>query len=394
MGLRSANIKPMIISKKQLEENEGKTLAPYAVLSKKSKGRKYADHDDKQRLPFQKDRDRVIHCRAFRRLKDKTQVFVAHHGDHYRNRLSHSLEVAQISKGIARSLGLNEDLAEVIALAHDLGHTPFGHAGEFALHEVLSAYGLEFEHNEQSRRTVEEIEHVYPDFIGLNLSLEVINGLQKHQTSWDNPKKNEAVRPSLEAQVVNMGDEIAYQNHDVDDGLRAGIFEEADLQELTLWQMAAELTDKLYGPIEDAKIRWSRVISKMVGIMITDVCVETDARLAKYEIKTLEDVYACDKSLVGFSPDLTDANRQLKEFLLARFYNHPDTVAPMQKGQETVKRLFKHFMESPLDLPRLLAEKAEQLEESARAELLRDYLAGMTDRFAELAAERLELFSR
>lgn len=377
----------MILSKKQLEDNEEKVLAPYAVHSRNSKGRKHPDHDDKQRLPFQKDRDRIIHCRAFRRLKDKTQVFVAHHGDHYRNRLSHSLEVAQVSKGIARSLGLNEDLAEVIALAHDLGHTPFGHAGEFALHEALTAYGLEFEHNEQSRRTVEEIERIYPDFAGLNLSIEVIEGLQKHQTSWDNPKKNAAIRPSLEAQVVNMGDEIAYQNHDVDDGLRAGIFTEEDLQKLALWQMAAELTGKLYGNIEDAKIRWSRVISKMVGIMITDVCVETNERLEKNGVKNLENVYAASKSLVGFSPELEAANRELKEFLLARFYNHPDTVAPMQKGQETIKRLFAHYMEHPDDLPRFAAG-------AERAAALRDYLAGMTDRFAELAAERLELFSR
>lgn len=382
----------MILSKKQLEDNEKRVLAPYAVLSQNTRGRRHPDHDDKQRLPFQKDRDRIIHCRAFRRLKDKTQVFVAHHGDHYRNRLSHSLEVAQISKGIARSLGLNEDLAEVIALAHDLGHTPFGHAGEFALHEALSEYGLEFEHNEQSRRTVEEIEHIYPNFMGLNLSIEVIEGLQKHQTSWDNPKKNAAVKPSLEAQVVNMGDEIAYQNHDVDDGLRAGIFMEEDLQKLALWQMAYELTEKLYGPIEDAKIRWSRVISKMVGIMITDVCVETNERIEKNGVITLEDVYACDKSLVDFSPELKDANRQLKEFLLGNFYNHPDTVAPMQKGQETVKKLFKHFMENPQDLPRLLAEKVQSLEGAERANLLRDYLAGMTDRFAELAAERFGLF--
>ena len=345
----------MILLKTQLEINEMKVLAPYAVH--RSKGRKHQDHDDQQRLPFQKDRDRIIHSRAFRRLKDKTQVFVAHHGDHVRNRLTHSLEVAQISKGIARSLGLNEDLAESIALAHDLGHPPFGHAGEFALHEVLTEYGFEFEHNDQSVRTVEELEKVYPNFVGLNLSIEVIEGMMKHHTSWDNPKHAGAVRPSLEAQVVNMGDEIAYQNHDVDDGLRSGIFTEEDLAELALWKMAAELTAKQYGEIEDAKIRWARTISKMIGIMITDILVETSERLAEKKIKTLDDVYACSDSLVGFSVELKEANRALKEFLMARFYNNPDIVAQMKKGQDIIKRLCKHYIEKPEDLPRLQAEK-------------------------------------
>ncbi len=377
----------MILSKTQLEINEMKVLAPYAVH--KSKGRKHPDHDDQQRLPFQKDRDRIIHSRAFRRLKDKTQVFVAHHGDHVRNRLTHSLEVAQISKGIARSLGLNEDLAESIALAHDLGHPPFGHAGEFALHEVLTEYGFEFEHNDQSVRTVEELEKVYPNFVGLNLSIEVIEGMMKHHTSWDNPKHAGAVRPSLEAQVVNMGDEIAYQNHDVDDGLRSGIFTEEDLAELALWKMAAELTEKQYGVIEDAKIRWARTISKMIGIMVTDILVETSERLAEKKITTLADVYACGESLVGFSVELKEANRALKEFLMARFYNNPDIVAPMQKGQDIIKRLFKHYMEKPEDLPRLQAEKSQALAEKERVLFLRDYLAGMTDRFAELASELL-----
>ncbi len=380
----------MILSKTQLEINEMKVLAPYAVHNKDSRGRKHPDHDDNQRLPFQKDRDRIIHSRAFRRLKDKTQVFVAHHGDHYRNRLTHSLEVAQVSKGIARSLGLNEDLAESIALAHDLGHPPFGHAGEFALHEALSEYGFEFEHNDQSRRTVEELEKVYPNFVGLNLSIEVIEGLMKHQTSWDNPKHARAIRPSLEAQVVNMGDEIAYQNHDVDDGLRAGIFTEEDLNELALWKMAAELTEKQYGEIEDAKIRWARTISKMIGIMITDILVETSDRLERNKIKTLEDVYKCAESLVGFSDELREANRALKEFLMARFYNNPDIVAPMAKGQGIIKKLFSHYMEKPEDLPRIPGEKAQALELKERALFLRDYLAGMTDRFAELACELLE----
>lgn len=379
----------MILSRQQLEENEAKVLMPYAVLSKFSRGRKHKDHDDGQRLCFQKDRDRIIHSRAFRRLKDKTQVFVAHYGDHFRNRLSHSLEVAQISKGLARSLGLNEDLSESIALAHDLGHTPFGHAGEFALNELLHKYGLGFEHNEQSRRTVEEIENVYPGFRGLNLSVEVIEGLMKHQTSWDNPEKVDAVKPSLEAQIVNFGDEIAYQNHDVDDGLRSGMFNEEELEQLALWNMASEFTENQYGKIEEPKIRFARKISKMIGIMIADIAVETTERLKKSEIKTLQDVYKCDQKLVGFSEEMSKANKELKEFLLLRFYNHTDIVSSMQKGQEIIKKLFAYYMKNPDGLPKILADKSLALEEKGRSELVRDYLAGMTDRFAELTAESL-----
>lgn len=380
----------MILSRQELEDREEKMLMPYAVLSKYSRGRKHEEFDDKQRLAFQKDRDRIIHSRAFRRLKDKTQVFVASHGDHYRNRLTHSMEVSQVSRDIARTLGLNEDLAESIALAHDLGHPPFGHSGEFALSECMQEFELHFEHNEQSRRIVEELENIYPDYKGLNLSLEVIEGMMKHQTFWDNPKNESAIRPSLEAQIVNLADEIAYQNHDVDDGLRSGMFTEEDLNELALWQMATELIEKQFGPIEDPKIRFSRKISKMVGIMIADISVESTERLEENKIKTLEDVYNCENKLICFSREMASANRSLRDFLMTRFYNHPDVVAKMEEGQDILKKLFRHYYEKPEALPRILAEKAQALEGKERAELLRDYLSGMTDRFALLQFEHLE----
>ncbi|MBU0981684.1 deoxyguanosinetriphosphate triphosphohydrolase [Patescibacteria group bacterium] len=381
----------MIYSLSELEENEAKVLAPYAVLSRESKGRKYGEAHDLQRMTFQKDRDRIIHSRAFRRLKSKTQVFVPHYGDHYRNRLSHSLEVSQIARDTARNLGLNEDLAEAISLAHDLGHTPFGHAGEATLDEELRAYGMSFEHNEQSRRVVEELENVYPAHPGLNLSVEVVEGLMKHETSWDNPAGAAAVRPSLEAQVVNLADEIAYQNHDVDDGLRSGLFLESDLRGLAVWRMAEDETKERYGDIKDDKVRFARTVSKMIGLMITDVCVETGIRLDEKGIRSLDDVYECVDRLVTFSEQMGEANKQLKDFLLKNLYFHPDVMSNMERGQVVIKSLFQHFMKLPQDLPPLIALKTRELGEMDRAELVRDYLAGMTDRFAWLQAEQLGL---
>lgn len=351
----------MILSAEQLAENEARVLRPYAVLSRDSRGRKYEDPEDGQRLPFQRDRDRIIHCKAFRRLKEKTQVFVAHYGDHYRTRLSHSLEVAQVSRDLARMLGLNEDLAEAVALAHDLGHTPFGHAGEHALDECLRPYGLSFEHNEQSRRIVEELEEVYPDWPGLNLSREVIEGLMKHQTSWDNPRGGEAVRPSLEAQLVNFGDEIAYQNHDVDDGLRSGLFSEQDLESVALWRLARERV----GAVADEKIRWARTVSKMIGLMIVDIAEETSRRLEEADVRTTEDVYAFDGKLVGFSEKMEENNKELKDFLTTRLYFNPEVVSHSERGQKIIRCLFERYVS----------------EGGAPGEV-RDFIAGMTDGFA------------
>jgi dGTPase len=366
----------MILSSQELAENEARMLRPYAVLSRDSRGRAREESPDLQRLPFQKDRDRIIHSRAFRRLKGKTQVFVAHYGDHYRTRLSHSLEVAQVSRDLARMLGLNEDLAEAIALAHDLGHTPFGHAGEHALDECLRPYGMSFEHNEQSRRIVEELEEVYPDWKGLNLSREVIEGLMKHQTSWDHPASAKEppesmawVSPSLEAQLVNFGDEIAYQNHDVDDGLRSGLLQEADLEGLELWLGAKEKVWKEYGEIGDEKIRWARTVSKMTGLMIQDVAEESSKRMAREKVQTLEEVYALGKKgvkLVGFSKGMAGANKELKDFLTTRMYFHPEVLALSERGQNKIRLFFEKSMQEGGE-PRAVA----------------DFIAGMTDAYIE-----------
>lgn len=361
----------MIYSKDQLEKSESEVLAAYAVLSGNSRGRKYDEPEADNRLCFQKDRDRILHSRAWRRMKGKTQVFVPNYGDHYRNRLTHSLEVAQLARDMARTLGLNEDLSETIGLAHDLGHTPFGHAGEHALHECLKKHGLEFEHNEQSRRVIEELEKIYPEFPGLNLSIEVIEGMMKHHTSWDNPAGNETVKPSLEAQIVNFADEIAYQNHDTDDGLRSGLFSEEDLRKLILWQMAAEAVLEQYGEVEDEKVRWARTVSKMIGLMVSDVCEESSKRLIN--IKSLEDVYASKDKLIGFSEDMIVANKELKDFLIARLYFHPQVVEPAEQGQQVVRELVMAY-----------------LEQGQSVEQVRDYLAGMTDQFAQEKLKELQ----
>jgi dGTPase len=348
-------------------------MQKYAVNNSDSRGRRHEEPLSKTRDCFQKDRDRIIHCKAFRRLKDKTQVFVPHHDDHARNRLSHTIEVAQIARDLARMLGLNEDLAEAIALAHDLGHTPFGHAGEEALNECLAEHGMSFEHNEQSRRIVEEIEHVYPDFKGLNLSIEVLEGLMKHQTSWDTPSGSEAsnVKPSLEAQVVNLADEIAYQNHDVDDGLRNGFFTEEDLQELELWQLASEEVRARYGRITNDHVRRARTVSKMIGLMIGDVYEETLKQLERHSVQTLNDVYKCEEQLVRFSEKMGMSNRELKKFLSNNLYFSDRVQAHAKRGQEIIKKLFAHYIKE------MSAPEA------------RDFIAGMTDRFAAEKAEWL-----
>ena len=358
-----------------LHDIEAKSLAPYAVHSGKSRGRKHIEGTDPTRTAFQRDRDRVIHSRSFRRLKEKTQVFLPSFGDHFRNRLIHSMEVAQVGRDVARSLGLNEDLCEVIGLAHDLGHTPFGHSGEWALDDCLRRDGLSFEHNEQSRRLVEEVEHVYPAHKGLNLSIEVIEGLMKHESMWDKPDKTktQGIVPSLEAQVVNLSDEIAYQNHDTDDGLRSGILNEDDLMDLPLWRLACDAAKQAYGEIPDEHVRRARRVSKMIGIMIADLTEHSAHLIEEAGVSSLEDVYARSQPLIAYSPEMAAMNKELKDFLMARLYLSPVVKEAMDRGQAVVRALYS------------------KLRESMEPEALRDYLSGMTDRFAVELAQELGL---
>jgi dGTPase len=365
----------MIYDRAKLMSLEDKFLAPYAVKSKDSKGREYPEKEDSSRTPFQKDRDRIIHSRAFRRLKMKTQVFVAHHGDHFRTRLTHTLEAAQVSRDIARSLGLNEDLAEAITLAHDLGHTPFGHAGEHALDEMLQPFGLSFEHNRQSRRIVEELEHVYPGFLGLNLTYEVRQGLMKHQSPWDQAEA-EFHGASLEAQVVNLADEIAYNNHDVDDGWRAGLLHEDDLNELAIWREVEKIVKEKYGEISDRAVKHDRMISSMMGFMIKDL-IETSAA-------NLENADKAENELISFSPEMTTWTKELKQFLSEKFYFHPSVLKLSEKGQQIIRDLFTRYHENPTLLPE---DEQAAIKAGENPEIvIKDYIAGMTDEFAEKEA--------
>ncbi len=384
---------PRIRDRAALLALEDQTLAPYAVKSSDSRGREHPEPDDLTRIPFQKDRDRIVHSRAFRRLKMKTQVFVAaptssgYPGDHFRTRLSHSLEVAQVSCDVCRSLGLNEDLAEAIALAHDLGHTPFGHAGEQALDELLQPHGLHFEHNEQSKRIVEVLEQVYPGFPGLNLTFETRQGLMKHQSPWDQANR-EFHGASLEAQVVNLADEIAYNNHDVDDGLRSGLITEAMLEALPIWKATEERVKKEYGDLEEGPVKRNRMVSGMIGFMIQDL-IETTARaLDEHGIQTLEDVYRSRDKLVLFSAKQLKWDRQLKEFLTKNIYFTPRVLEVSKRGQRILRDLFAAYHANPGLLP--VDEQAAIAHGESSAAVIRDYLAGMTDEFAEGEWERVK----
>ncbi|MFA5811522.1 MAG: deoxyguanosinetriphosphate triphosphohydrolase [bacterium] len=358
-------------------------LAPYAVRSGRSRGRVYPEEPCPFRACFQRDRDRIIHCEAFRRLEYKTQVFVNHEGDYYRTRLTHTLEVAQISRGLARTLRLNEDLAEAIALAHDLGHTPFGHRGETALNDLMTPYGG-FEHNRQSYRVVTLIEKRYPDFPGLNLSIEVLEGIVKHASEYDSPDlKGLAIAapryPSLEAQVVNVGDEVAYMNHDLDDGLESGMLREEDLEDVRLWRETRTRVMK-GSPGIRTRIAKYRTISRLIHTLVTDLQRETKRRIDALQIRDAESVAKTAEPLVAFSAEMVAATKELKDFLFAKLYRHYRVERMADKSTRILGALFNTYLNNPKVLPPSL-ERAIR-EEGNAARRVCDYIAGMTDRFA------------
>ncbi len=358
-----------------IEQNEKRILAPYACHAADTQGREYEEAADVQRTAFQRDRDRVIHCRAYRRLRGKTQVFVAHHGDHYRNRLTHTMEVAQLGRDIARNLRANEDLTETIALAHDIGHTPFGHAGETAMNELLHRFGGFFEHNSQSRRIVEKLEQKSPDFPGLNLSYEVRDGLIKHRnTNYDT--QTEFRNSSLEAQIVDMADQIAYQNHDIDDGIRSKIVELKELEKLELWQMAQATVPRF----EPEHLWISAVISSLIKLMSNDLLTETVRRLESLSPHSVNDIRNAPLPMVAFSPEMEERNNSLRHFLYSKFYRQPEVLAQSERGKETIKRIFFHLHDHPQELPQNFQE---MIENGEKVEIvIKDFIAGMTDRFA------------
>jgi dGTPase len=364
------------------ESTERPDLAGFAARSRLSLGRRYQEEFRDDRPAFERDRDRIIHCAAFRRLEYKTQVFVNHEGDYYRTRLTHSLEVAQIGKACARRLRLNEELTEALALAHDLGHTPFGHTGEEVLDCLMVEHGG-FEHNRQSLRVVDELEERYPGFNGLNLTLETREGIIKHKSPYDNPEEIMAdllpgTVPTIEAQIINFADEIAYNNHDIDDGLKSKLITVEMLSEVELWREAHEGIAARYPDIDADRGR-HQTVSALIGILIRDLCATTMENIRRFGIETLEDLRRVNRQVVAFSPGVTEKNRRLKQFLLLNLYRHYKVERMRVKAERCLTQLFDTYLRHPTLLPRKYQRK---MEECGRERVICDYIAGMTDRFA------------
>src|SRR5210317_489546 len=358
-------------------------LAGYAAQSETSLGRIYPEVYKDDRPAYERDRDRIIHCAAFRRLEYKTQVFVNHEGDYYRTRLTHSLEVAQIGRGIARRLKLNEDLVETLALAHDLGHTPFGHTGEDVLNRLMCPYGG-FEHNRQSLRVVENLEERYPDFNGLNLSWEAREGIIKHSSDYDLPdgsgyeEYRPDLRPTLEAQIIDLADEIAYNNHDIDDGLKARYLQPEALMKVDLWaDIYARVKEKYPSLPEDRQIL--QTISHLIGHLIMDLVDQTRKNISEAGITTQEAVRAHSGNLVMFSSEAAARNRELKRFLYKNLYRHYKVERMRIKAERFLTMLFENYLQNPTLLPSSYQEKYERY---GRERVVCDYIAGMTDRYA------------
>jgi dGTPase len=372
--------------------------APYASRPEESRGRLYPEAEHRMRSPFQRDRDRIIHSTAFRRLKHKTQVFVYHEGDHYRTRLTHSLEVAQIARTVARTLRLDEDLAEALALAHDLGHTPFGHAGEEALNAEMAAYGG-FSHNDQTLRILTRLERTYAEFDGLNLTWETLEGTAKHNgplgedvpptiAEYDSRHKLLLqTHPGPEAQVASISDDIAYNNHDLDDGLRAGLFSVADLAEVPLVGPVFAEVASLYPGIEEARLI-HEAIRRLIDHMVRDLITETDDRLAASGAKTADDIRNLGAPIAEFSGEMRQHDRALKKFLYQRMYRHYRVNRMSSKARRVVHELFQLYMTEPETLPDEWCPPADAAAPD-RARIVADYLAGMTDRFALDEHQRL-----
>ncbi|MDQ6966414.1 MAG: deoxyguanosinetriphosphate triphosphohydrolase [Mariprofundaceae bacterium] len=369
------------------------SLAPYACRSSQSRGRHYPEDESSTRNIFQRDRDRIIHSTAFRRLEYKTQVFVNHEGDHYRTRLTHSIEVAQIARSICRTMHLHEDLAEGVALAHDLGHTPFGHSGQDALDEVMKPFGG-FEHNRQSLRVVQDLESRYAAFPGLNLSYEMREGIVKHTSPHDLPKNADLAvynlneQATLEAQLGNLADEIAYNNHDVDDGFRAGILSLENLCEVPLFSMHFEQVKESLGDISE-RMMVLETVRRMINYLVVDAIEESTSRIREHGIATLDDVRQCDKPLIAFSRPVRHMNAELKRYLLKHMYQHYRVARMAAKATKVIQELFLAYLDNPAMLPPGPASRLHAVEGEARqARVIADYIAGMTDRYA------LEEYSR
>jgi dGTPase len=375
-------------TRQELERIEKQNLAPYAQFSADTRGRKYKEVPPEWRTQYQRDRDRVIHSRAFRRLEYKTQVFLNGTGDHLRTRLTHTIEVAGISRNIARALKLNEDLTETIALAHDLGHSPFGHKGEYVLDELMRKHGG-FEHNQHSVRIVEELEQKYPNFPGLNLSWEVREGLVKHYTAFDHPSKREdfaAKNSSLEAQIANLADEITYYSHDLDDGLDSGLLSEKELKRhVRLWALAARMVEKEHGKLADESRRYF-IIRTIIDMQVKDVVETSEALIQKAGVQSADDVRLCAKTLIQYSAERRKLNIELRKYLYKNLYFNPVVNAPHIRAKQLLQDLFRYFEKKPSEMGEHAKKSIRKL---GKYRAICDYLAGMTDRYAIQEYERL-----
>jgi dGTPase len=372
--------------RKRLEKNEAQLLAAWGTRSSASRGRVFPEAESVTRTAFQRDRDRIIHTTAFRRLEYKTQVFVFYEGDHYRTRLTHTLEVAQLGRSLARSLGANEELTEAICLAHDLGHAPFGHAGEAALNRLMADHGG-FNHNTQSYRVVTRLEKRYPDFDGLNLTYETREGMIKHETRYDKsdasgyePEK----RGALEAQIANLADEMAYNAHDLEDGLRAALFPVDDLDALAVWQRLREQVGWRRGPLDD--VTRHAIIRELIGMTVTDVVATTLGRLEAAGLNSADAVQRHPVNVVGYSADMETLILPLKQFLYDRMYRHYRLVRMSVKAERILGDIFRAYLNEPRMLPTKTQALLGQL---PTPRIIADYIAGMTDRYALDEHEKL-----
>jgi dGTPase len=370
-----------MLKRTDLEKLEYQILAPYAMKSAETRGRDYPLAPDEFRTEFQRDRDRIIHSTAFRKLEYKTQVYMVHYGDYFRTRLTHTMEVAQIARTLARNLRLNADLTEAIALAHDLGHTPFGHSGEAALKRLLADQGG-FEHNEQGLRVVEYLEERYPDVPGLNLTWEVREGIIKHDTEYDSPTVPERFKPewapTLEAQVCDVADEIAYNNHDIDDALKMGLISMRDLKEVDwVWEIF-ERAQKEIGDEKPEKYVKYRAIGTLIDMQVADALRTTIENIERLNIRSIDDVRHCRQKVVTMSKTMLEKNRRLKDFLMRRVYRHPYVVRMATKAERFIEKMFLLYRDTPEQLP---LKYQARIERDGLVRVIVDYLSGMTDRY-------------
>ncbi len=377
-------------TREQMEATERATLAAFAQKSGDSRGREYPEPSHAYRTEFQRDRARIIHSRAFRRLEYKTQVFLNGTGDHLRTRLTHSIEVASISRTIARALSLNEDLAEAIALAHDLGHTPFGHSGEEMLAECMREHGG-FEHNRQSLRMVELLEAAYPDFPGLNLTFEVREGLQKHQAFYEpaNPSGEKYLCPSLEAQIANLADEITYYSHDLDDAVDFEILDSAQLEEDSVWQRSHRAVLSRCPDAREPELH-KLIIRDIIDVQVRDVIAASAKSIVDAGVQSADDVRKQPAPLIRYSDELLEANRALRKFLYQNVYYHPRVAEVNRRACEMLRKVFESYIVDPTQLGETTAKR---MEAEGLHRTVCDYIAGMTDRYLLEEHARLAEFA-